>query len=222
MKSLTLLFCHSLFLLVITPLAAQKTIFKGHVTDSLQQPVSRVSVIVSYDKETTTILAYTTTDANGDFSLSFKQEAEHSDIWVSYRHVSYAFLKNKYPNNSQTVNITLKEKSNILDEIILNAKKIVEVKGDTIIYNVNGLKKEKDYTIEEVITRIPGVKVAENGQISYNNKTISHLYLNGVDLLEGRYNIATRGIPADAVESIDILKKHNHARIDIGRKTQIK
>jgi len=217
LKSLSLLLCYSLFLLVITPLAAQKTIFKGHVTDSLQQPVSRVSVIASYDKETTTILAYTTTDTNGNFTLSIKQDAKHNDIWVSYRHVSYAFLKNKYPNNSQTVNITLKEQSNVLDEIILNAKKTVEVKGDTITYNVNGLKKEKDYTIEEVITRIPGVKVAENGQISYNNKTISHLYVNGVDLLEGRYNIATRGIPADAVESIDILKKHNHARIDIGR-----
>jgi hypothetical protein len=43
------------------------------------------------------------------------------------------------------------------------------------------------------------------------------LYINGSDLLEGRYNIATRGIPADAVEKIDVMQKHNHNRIDIGR-----
>ncbi len=82
---------------------------------------------------------------------------------------------------------------------------------------MEGLKKEKDYTIEEVIDRIPGVTIAENGQIKYKDKAISHLYINGVDLLEGRYNIATRGIPADAVEDIEVMQRHNHARIDIGK-----
>lgn len=112
--------------------------------------------------------------------------------------------------------IFLKERSNFLNEVILKAKKNIEIRGDTISYIVDGIKKEKDYTIEEVINRIPGVEIKENGQISYNNRIISHLYINGVDLLEGRYNIATKGIPADTVEEINIMKKHNHARIDKG------
>jgi hypothetical protein len=57
---------------------------------------------------------------------------------------------------------------------------------DTITYNVNGLKAKKDYTIEEVINRIPGVSISESGQIVF--KPISHLYINGLDLLEGGYS----------------------------------
>ena len=124
--------------------------------------------------------------------------------------------KKRFKNISQSLKVSLREKSNVLQEIILKAKKTIEIKGDTITYFVDEIKKEKDYSIEEVINRIPGVEIKENGQISYNNRIISHFYINGVDLLEVRYNIATRGIPAGVVEEIDIMKNHNHARIDKG------
>ncbi len=217
MKSLENVFFYCLFLFIASVSFAQQITIKGRITDTLSQPISRVSVVASYDREDITILTYTSTKSDGSFTLNFKKDLNHKDLWLSYRHISYRVKKVKYKNKSQEINVVLNEQSNVLEEVILNAKKTVEIKGDTISYRVQGIKKEKDYNIEEVISRIPGVKIAENGQISYNNKIISHLYLNGVDLLEGRYNIATRGIPADAVEAIDIIKRHNHARIDKGR-----
>jgi hypothetical protein len=114
-------------------------------------------------------------------------------------------------------NFTLYPKVEQLKEVLIESQKIVKVRGDTITYNVAGLKAQKDYTIEEVISRIPGITIKDNGQILYKEKAISHLYINNVDLLEGRYSIATRGIPADAVKDIDVLTRHNHERIDIGR-----
>jgi hypothetical protein len=73
---------------------------------------------------------------------------------------------------------------------------------DTITYNVNGLKAKKDYTIEEVINRIPGVSIRK--WANSIDKPISHLYINGLDLLEGGYS--TTRIPADAVLEIDVMK----------------
>jgi len=217
LNSLKKVFYYCLFLFTTSFCFSQEININGIVTDSLNNPISGVRIIVSNTKEDNSIIDYTSTNTNGNYSFTFKQNIDSKSLWLSFRHVSYATQKNEYDNNSQKINIVLKAQSNILEEVILNAKKTIEVKGDTITYNVNGLKKKKDYTIEEVISRIPGVKIANNGQISYNNKIISHLYINGVDLLEGRYNIATRGIPANAVKEIDIMKKHNHARIDKGR-----
>ena len=209
------LFYIYLFLFVVNVFGQQITI-RGKITDSIFKPIPRASIVVSYSKNETNILAYTTSKKDGSFVLNFKEDSAYKEFWISFRHLSYGAKISKYKNKSQDLKVTLKLKTNLLEEVVLKAKKVLQIKGDTITYKVTGIQKEKDYTIEEVINRIPGVKINENGQISYNNRIISHFYINGVDLLEGRYNIATRGIPASSVKEIDIMKNHNHSRIDKG------
>lgn len=215
------MFLKSLFFLAIfifVQTLSGQVVFSGVVKDSLDNPIAFVSVIASYTENEESIAAYTTSNNSGAFTLTLKEGFNEKNVWISYRHTSFATKKVSYSNVSQKVNVTLKEQKNILDEVILNAKKDIAINGDTITYNVAGLKKEKDYTIEEVLARIPGVTIEENGQIKYQDKAIKHLYINGVDLLEGRYNIATRGIPANAVEEVDIMQKHNHERVTIGKR----
>ncbi len=206
------------FSLSLVQTLSGQVVFKGVVLDSLNNPISLASVVASYTENEDEIIAYTTTKSDGEFTLKINENPAQSTLWVTYRHISFAPIKVSYKNTSQTVTAVLKEQKNQLQQVVLDAKKNIEIKGDTITYNIAGLKKEKDYTIEEVLARIPGVTIEENGQIKYQDKAIKHLYINGVDLLEGRYNIATRGIPADAVEEVDILQKHNHERINIGKR----
>lgn len=194
---------------------AQQIEIKGTLQDSLQQPVAFATIIASSDSNENKVLAYTTSNDTGNFLLKIKNPTD--SLWITIRHLEHARKQLLLKAGSQNINVVLSKQENQLKEVQLKARKTIEVSGDTITYNVDGLKKEKDYTIEEVIARIPGVEISDSGQIKYKDKPISHLYLNGVDLLEGRYNIATRGIPADAVEDIDIMKRHNHARIDKGR-----
>lgn len=209
------LFYIYLFLFVVNVFGQQITI-KGKITDSIFKPIPRASIVASYSKNETNIIAYSTSKKDGSFVLNFKEDSAYKEFWISFRHLSYGAKTSKYKNISQDLKVALKSKTNLLEEVVLKAKKVLQIKGDTITYKVTGIQKEKDYTIEEVINRIPGVKINENGQISYNNRIISHFYINGVDLLEGRYNIATRGIPASSVKEIDIMKNHNHSRIDKG------
>lgn len=194
---------------------SQSFTIKGEVKDSLDHPISFTSIILSDSKEENNIIAYGNSNENGNYNIAFKTSLD--SLWISCRHISYKTVLKKISAQSQTVNFILHEAPDQLKEIAVKAKKNFTVKGDTISYHVDNIKKEKDYTIEEVISRIPGIKVEENGQIKYNGKPISHLYINGLDLLEGGYNVATRGIPASAVKDIDVMRKHNHSRIDIGK-----
>ncbi len=196
---------------------AQQLEISGKLLDSIQQPVAYATIIASSDSDENKVLTYTTSSSNGSFLLNIKPNTVIDSVWITIRHLEHARKQLHLKAVSQNITVLLNKQANQLKEVQLKAKRTIEIKGDTITYNVDGLKKEKDYTIEEVIARIPGVEISDNGQIKYKDKAISHLYLNGVDLLEGRYNIATRGIPADAVEDIDIMKRHNHARIDKGR-----
>lgn len=196
---------------------AQTYEIQGTISDSVNRPVINSVIIASDSKEESNILAYKISDDNGNFKLILNNELKLDSIWLIVKHISYETIHLKVPFKSLKKNFQLKSRVEHLDEVILKRQRTVEIKGDTITYNVSGLKSEKDFTIEEVIRRIPGVTISESGQIKYQDKPISHLYINGVDLLEGRYNIATQGIPADAVKEIDVMKNHNHTRIDIGR-----
>ncbi|WP_213522585.1 hypothetical protein [Nonlabens sp.] len=185
------------------------------VKDSITKPIAFSTIIVSDSKEENNIIAFASSNSKGQFTLAF--ETALDSLWVSCRHISHKTIQKKIKATSQSINFIMQESPDQLKEVLVKAKKNFTVKGDTISYHVDNIKSEKDYTIEEVISRIPGIKIEDNGQIKYNGKAISHLYINGLDLLEGGYNIATRGIPASAVKDIDVMRKHNHSRIDIGR-----
>lgn len=188
----------------------------GTVTDSLNNPIPAAIITISSTKDVSNILAYGNSNARGNYSLSLV-EYKVDSIFLTVKHMAYLTNHIKIPLQNSIKDFKLLPKAEQLEEVLIQSQKIIKIRGDTITYNVEGLKAEKDYTIEDVISRIPGIEISENGRISYNEKAISHLYINGVDLLESRYNIASRGIPADAVKNIDILTKHNHERIDIGR-----
>lgn len=189
----------------------------GTILDPTSKPIINAIIIASDSKSQANILAYKSSDANGNYKLVLNNESKLDSIWLIVRHISYETIRLKVPLKSAKNDFQLNVKIQELNEVLIKKAKTVEIKGDTITYNVNGLKAAKDYTIEEVINRIPGVTISETGQIKYLDKPISHLYINGVDLLEGGYSIATQGIPADAVKEIDVMKKHHHERIDIGR-----
>jgi hypothetical protein len=180
-------------------------------------PVSSCTIVASDSENGSNILAFKNSDASGNYKLILSKEIKLDSIWLIIRHISYETIRLKIPLKSAKQDFQMSLKMQKLDEVLIKKDRVVTIKGDTITYNVNGLKAKKDYTIEEVINRIPGVSISESGQIKYLDKPISHLYINGLDLLEGGYSIATQGIPADAVKEIDVMKKHHHERIDIGR-----
>ena len=213
---ITILFITIFCFITYSTAAQEHFIVQGVVNDTLNAPIAQASFVVSAVQNKGEIIAFTTSNSNGEFSLRLPKVTVNDTLSITCRHLAFATKTLRVIDKSKALFFILSPKVNALKQVVLEAKKSLTVKGDTITYTVKGLQKTKDYTIEEVIERIPGVVISENGQISYNNKAISHLYINGVDLLEGRYSVATKGIPADAVNTIEILKKHNHALIDKG------
>lgn len=200
--------------LIICNSYAQNTEIKGFckVTDDL--PVSYATVLVSEDKSGFQILDYTTTSDSGSFQLKF--ESLLDSVYVTASHISYKKVTTRISNKSGQVFINFEDNKQSLDPIEIQAKKAVVTKGDTLIYNIDFFKKQSDYSIEDVMARIPGITISDSGAISFNGQRISTFYINGLDLLEGQYAIATRGIPAKVIEDLEILKNHNHAKVEYG------
>ncbi len=97
------------------------------------------------------------------------------------------------------VDFVLQASVNQLQAVVIKSSRpVLRVNGDTLSYNVSDFSNPQDRTIGEVIKKLPGITVAADGTISYNNKPISTVYIGGDNLLDDKYSIATNLHPAKA------------------------
>ena len=177
----------------------------GIILNEEKTPLNSVSIILSgiISKE---ILAYTISDISGNYKLVIKTNGDSLDLEIS--HIGYTSLKQRILNQSQTINFNLSQSSFELPTIIVENKSPIIKRGDTLNYDVKTFTSKNDRVIGDIIKKLPGIEVEANGQIKYNGKPISNYYIENLDLLESRYNIANNNIPADMVDKVQVLENH--------------
>ena len=99
-----------------------------------------------------------------------------------------------------------------LREVVVKSKKIRH-SGDTINYIASTYLSKKDKVLEDLLKKMPGVTISPDGQISYNGKWITEFYIEGTDMLGGRYNIATTNINAEDVAAVQVIEHHQDAKV---------
>ncbi len=156
---------------------------------------------------------YSITDNKGLLSVSV-----HQDDYLEFSFIGYGKLKKKATSYIPgRINlIELSEQEIQLREITITAPPI-STKNDTLVYNIASFAKQGDSHLEDILKKLPGIKVAENGTVSYQGKTINKFYIEGKDLLGNSYNQATRNMPIDAVTTVEILENHQPVKMLQGR-----
>lgn len=105
-----------------------------------------------------------------------------------------------------------------LKEVIVTAKKIRQ-SGDTISYSAATYRSENDKTLEDLLRKMPGIEVKDDGQITYNGQWINEFYIEGLDMLGGNYGVATRNIDANDIGSVQVLQNHQDVKLLQGVKS---
>ena len=106
-----------------------------------------------------------------------------------------------------TKNITLLD-DNTLDEINIVSKIPVTIKGDTIVYNADSFKNGSERKLEDVLEKLPGVEVNENGEIEVEGKVVKKIMVDGKEFFSGDTKLASKNIPSNAVDKIQVLRNY--------------
>lgn len=194
-----------LLFLILFPFAVNCQIrITGHITNDNNQIYPNVTVTLC-SLNSTTIMVYDYPDDKGVYSLIYDGKSDSLIISVTgfniVKQSKIVFRKN------QTLDFKIIEKEMELKEVIVKSKKIWGEK-DTVNYLVSSYKTEKDQVIGDVLRKMPGILIKESGEISYNGKPISNFYIENLDLLQGRYGIATNNIQATDVATVQVLENH--------------
>ena len=196
------------FLFLFTyPVYSQSVNISGKVTNEKKETMERVFVTIRYINGGR-IIAYTQTSENGSFELKPDLTNIHPDsLELSVTCLGYAPQVCRIPENTRTLLIELTEKSIELKEVIVSAQKIFQ-RSDTIIYTVSAFSSVEDRTIGDVLKKIPGIEVLETGKIRYQGQDLIKFYIEGSDLLGGRYGLATNNISYKDISSVEIMENH--------------
>ena len=186
-------------------LFSQVTI-KGKLTTNSEAELGSSSVILFSNKNQKGLLTYCITNANGEFEI--KVDHKLDSLYLQIRSIAFKDTTLRIANKSQSIVVPVTEQERLIDEVKVVARPM-RSKGDTTTYLVKAFVQNNDESIGDVIGKMPGFNVKSNGQISYNGQEIQKYYIEGLDLLEGRYAIANKNIPHSDVGAVEVLHNHN-------------
>jgi hypothetical protein len=189
---------------------------KGSVSDSLGKPISYATVsIVNLGN---VVKAYSSTNSTGRFSINLADSLRKAALTLQVSSLGYKKASVVMLPDSSFYNIKLSTDSRSLAPVIIKGERIpMKIRGDTITYNAKAFTTPNDRVLEDILKKMPGIRVDDNGKISYNGKSIANLYLDGDNLLDDKYAIGTKSIPNTAVNKVQVLDNHQPINALVGK-----
>jgi len=213
------LFATLTFFAFITLAHAQTTRqVSGSVIDSTKMPVAGALVKLTSDKGDTLT---TSTGQKGSFSF---KNVKGSKLTLTFSSIGYQgiikhFILDNDTKPADVGTILLKQQTNMLGQVNVNGAVPVIFKEDTIEYKVAAYKVRDNAPIEDVIRKLPGVDVDANGNITAQGKAVTKVRVNGKDFFNGDVQSATRNIPADIVDNVQMIDDYGDQANITGVKT---
>lgn len=206
----------SLFLLSVcfsAALLAQKNgSVKGIAFDTIsKQPVAGATVTV-LERKDSSLVTFTMTGNDGRFEL---KGLANGDYRLMITHVNY-HNSNKYfsvtdnNKNAELGSLVLSDKAKVLEEVVLAAEAPpVTLINDTIQYNAGSFKTPPNASVEQLLKKLPGVKVEKDGTIKAQGEKVTKVLVDGKEFFGNDPKVATKNLPADAVDKVQVYDKQS-------------
>jgi len=214
MKKFVFLF----FVLVVSAATAQKFTIKGQLTDSTG--VLPGATIMILQQKDSSLVQFGVSNGEGKFEVKGISQGDYlfKVTFVSYE--PYIQKISPRPENGTEINlgaIRMRPKSSQLNEVVVKGfKDPVKVKRDTIEYNAGSFKVKQNANVEDLLKKLPGVEVDNSGTITAQGETVQRVMVDGKEFFGQDPKLATRNLPADAVDKVQVYDKKSDQAIFSG------
>lgn len=158
-------------------------------------------------------VAFSITNAHGQFSVPIQLPADTLTLYVSM--MGYNSFSEKIGRRS-SFEIEMKATPIQLKEVTIRPGRVWG-RNDTIRYDASRFLRDNDQTIEDLMKRLPGIQVDDDGTIQYKGKPIGTIYVEGLDLMDSRYKSISRTLPPQSVKEIEVLDNHQRIKSLVGK-----
>jgi hypothetical protein len=197
-----------LFILFSSAAFSQSGSVKGVIFDtSLQQSVPGATITVLKKKDSS-LVSFTMADNNGRFQLTNIPNGDYRLLitHVNYHNANRIFSIDNEHKEADLGNIAMADKSKVLDEIIIEAPPVTLV-GDTVQYNAGSFKTQPNASVEDLLKKLPGVKVEKDGTVKAQGEKVQKVLVDGKEFFGNDPKIATKNLPADAIDKVQVYDR---------------
>ena len=206
----------SIFILTYMVSFGQTYSVKGSVQDTAGIPLTGTVVKLKWGTDSVA----TSVNIDGVFSLSNIKSTEFtlSAAFIGFQ----TFIKQYKIENGASLTIpaiTLRESLNILNEVVITAVTAMKIGEDTVTFNASSFPVRAGDAVDEMLRKLPGVKVDADGNVTNQGQVITKIRLNGKDFFGGDVATAIKNLPAEIIKNLQFIDDYGDQANLTGIKT---
>ena len=173
--------------------------------ENLKLPLEAATIYFSKVSDST-VIDYTISDKNGNFT--FKLKGIEYPVYLKVSYTGYLSYKKEFASIAKDHNletIYLKENVSSLNEVIVKSEiPPITIKTDTLEFNASSFKVRPDANVETLLKQLPGVEIDADGKITVNGKEVNQVLVNGKPFFDKDGKIALQNLPSDIINKVQI------------------
>lgn len=176
----------------------------GIVKDTLDLGLPGATVSLTSDKDT----LKTSTNNDGIFVFKDVKSATYTIVVQSLGYLKtppMRFKQNDLLPRIVMDPIVMKEEKNTLNTVVINGTPSITYKTDTVEYKASDYVVRKNATVDELLKKMEGMEVGNDGSLVHQGETVTKAKLNGKEYLGGDIANAIKNLPAEIVDKIQIV-----------------
>ncbi|MDO9633948.1 MAG: outer membrane beta-barrel protein [Paludibacter sp.] len=169
-------------------------------------PFASVQLLLKNDSS---FVKGTTTNEDGIFQLSFTKEGEYLILISSVGYLqTYEDVKvHAKKTNYDLGEIVLPENAIVLAEAsVVAQRREMIVKEDTVEYDATAYRLRENAVVEDLLKRLPGITIDEDGRIFVNGKEVKKVMVDGQDFFRSNPNLSIKNIPAHIMDKLQVIE----------------
>lgn len=200
----------SILVLLLIPagLFSQSFSLKGEILNETAYPLTS-STVVLLNPADSTMQYFGISGTSGEFEIKNIKKGKYlaQVAYIGYETL-YLNIEIPYKDNGNLGPIPMVPKLVSLDEVTVTGERIpLKIKQDTIEYDAKAFKVKPDAVAEDLLKKLPGVEVDRAGNIKALGEDVKNVLVDGKEFFTGDKKVATRNIPADALDKVQVYNK---------------
>jgi hypothetical protein len=212
--SRTLLLFFLLFIALTAFTQAPDLRLRGNVSDSSQTSGVPNVLLMAIRFSDSSLVNFTRSDNKGIFT-AIKIPVDTYLVILSHPAFSdktYLLVPSKKDTAYNFKNVVLPPKTVVLNEVeIIAYKDKSYYKGDTLIFTADSFKTAPNATVEDLLKKLPGVRVDSKGKITIQGKEVDQVLVDGDEFFGSDPTVATRNLNAASIENVQVYDKKNES-----------
>jgi len=187
---------------------AQNLTIQGTLKDSIaNRALNSATVSLVYANDSS-LVSFSRTNEAGVFNF---KNVSPGNYLISVSYVGY--IPNWVPvitGTEKTVDMGLiyMNDVNTMSTVTVTARRPpVVINGDSVEFNSENFKTAPNAVVEDLLKKMPGMEVDKSGGITVNGKKVTKVFVNGKEFFTGDPVMATKNLPADAVDKIQVYDR---------------